>query len=316
MTNGEMIQKVFNCEVCEPIIEDDIIHVIFADKKDSAIGFDLSWWNLEYKEPTAENDLSSELDKNSKKLEKDFGELDCISRAQTQTKIEMNASRYTIAKERGGMGQVEWSDQLIKVSDAVDIIRHLSSVTPQEPKTGQWVLLDECSNSGYYCSECHKKLVKEGWSNTVKKIKYCPNCGCYCGGDDMSMKAYEKMIDAIDFAIKATDSQDDYSMGMRNGMRYVKSLIDSKEPHYELRRTDEEIKLGIDLGDEVVGDYGSKGVVVGIDTYKGKVLLSLLTRNHKVPQLVEASRYKKTGRHFDAIEKLYEEMEKGGADGK
>lgn len=49
-------------------------------------------------------------------------------------------------------------------------------VTPI-PKTGQWVLLDECSNSGYYCSECHKKLVKEGWSNTVKKIKYCPNCG-------------------------------------------------------------------------------------------------------------------------------------------
>ena len=46
---------------------------------------------------------------------------------------EMNASRYTIAKERGGMGQVEWSDQLIKVSEAVDIIRNLPSVTPQEP---------------------------------------------------------------------------------------------------------------------------------------------------------------------------------------
>ena len=50
MTNGEKIQKDFDCEVCEPIIEDDIIHVIFADKKDSAIGFDWSWWNTEYKE--------------------------------------------------------------------------------------------------------------------------------------------------------------------------------------------------------------------------------------------------------------------------
>ena len=57
MTNGEMIQKVFNCEVCEPIIENDIIHVIFADKKDSAIGFDWSWWIKEYKEPTTKNDL-------------------------------------------------------------------------------------------------------------------------------------------------------------------------------------------------------------------------------------------------------------------
>ena len=45
----------------------------------------------------------------------------------------------------------------------------------------------------------------------------------------------EKMIDAIDFAIKATNSQDDYSMGMRNGMKYVKSLIDGKEPQYEIK---------------------------------------------------------------------------------
>ena len=126
----------------------------------------------------------------------------------------------------------------------------------------------------------------------------------------------EKMIDAIGFAIKATDSQDDYSMGMRNGMRYVKSLIDGKEPQYEFRRTDEEIKLGIDLGDEVIGDYGKKGVVVGIDTYKGEVLLSLLMRIHKVPQLVKASGYKtKTGRHFPQIIEVLEQM-KGDTDGK
>ena len=121
----------------------------------------------------------------------------------------------------------------------------------------------------------------------------------------------KKLIDAIDFAIKATDSQDDYSMGMRNGMRYAESLIDGKEPQYEFRRTDEEIKLGIDLGDEVIGDFGAKGIVVGIDTCEGDALLSLLMRNHKVPQLVKASSYKtKTGRHFDAIKKLYEEMKK------
>ena len=126
----------------------------------------------------------------------------------------------------------------------------------------------------------------------------------------------KKLIDDIDFAIKATGSQDDYSMGMRNGMRYVKSLIDGKEPQYELRWTDEETKLGIDLGDEVIGDYGTKGVVVGIDTYEDEVWLSLLTKDHKVPQLVEASNYKtKTGRHFPQIIEVLEQM-KGEADGK
>lgn len=126
----------------------------------------------------------------------------------------------------------------------------------------------------------------------------------------------DKMIDAIDFAIKATDSQDDYSMGMRNGMRYAKSLINGKEPQYETRWTDKEIKLGIILGDEVVGDYGSKGVVVGMDTYEDEVWLSLLMRNHKVPQLVKASRYKtKTGIHFPQILEVLEQM-KGEEDGK
>lgn len=48
---------------------------------------------------------------------------------------------------------------------------------------GEWMLLEECSNSGYYCSKCHKKVVKEGWSETVKKIKFCPNCGADMRGD-------------------------------------------------------------------------------------------------------------------------------------
>lgn len=48
MTNGEKIVNVFDCEVYEPIIEDNIIHVAFNDKSDSLIGFDLDWWNSEY----------------------------------------------------------------------------------------------------------------------------------------------------------------------------------------------------------------------------------------------------------------------------
>ena len=83
-----------------------------------------------------------------------------------------------------------------------------------------------------------------------------------------------------------------------------------EKPNYEI------IKLGIDIGDEVVDNNGAKGVVVGIDTYNDEVLLSLLMRNHKVPQLVEASLYKtKTGRHFPQIVEVLEQM-KGEADGK
>ncbi len=62
------------------------------------------------------------------------------------------------------------------VMKAYQKIKELPSVQSMR-KRGKWELLDECLNSGYYCSNCHKKVVKEGWSNTVKKIKFCPNCG-------------------------------------------------------------------------------------------------------------------------------------------
>ena len=66
--------------------------------------------------------------------------------------------------------------------NCIEAIEKLPSVTRQ---TGKWILLDECANSGYYCSKCQKKLVKEGWSDTVKKIKFCPNCGADMNGADM-----------------------------------------------------------------------------------------------------------------------------------
>mgnify|MGYP002522407331 CR=1 FL=1 len=74
------------------------------------------------------------------------------------------------------------------LADAIKQIEQLPSVRPQEQTKEEhidvfevvnapWIFLDNCANSGYYCSKCKKKLVKEGWSETVKKINFCPNCG-------------------------------------------------------------------------------------------------------------------------------------------
>lgn len=62
------------------------------------------------------------------------------------------------------------------IGTAIGYAAAIPSVTP-ERKMGKWILLEECANAGYYCSECRKRVVKEGWSGTVKKIKFCPNCG-------------------------------------------------------------------------------------------------------------------------------------------
>lgn len=106
--------------------------------------------------------------------------VDCVSRAQAQTKIEMNASRYTIARERGGMGQVEWSDQLIKVSDAVDIIRNLPSVTLQEPRKGEWLRMSDLSeqeDDRYKCSCCGNVVHYTNKINLYTFNNWCGRCG-------------------------------------------------------------------------------------------------------------------------------------------
>lgn len=44
-------------------------------------------------------------------------------------------------------------------------------------RRGEWVLLDECSNEGVYCSVCNKKVYRKEYANQKVKSNYCPNCG-------------------------------------------------------------------------------------------------------------------------------------------
>ena len=71
-------------------------------------------------EPITKNYLgvSSGLEKNSKKLEKNFGELDCISRADVLKLMQDNWHTHN----------GDWAMQ-----ESMDDIRALPSVTPQEP---------------------------------------------------------------------------------------------------------------------------------------------------------------------------------------
>ena len=50
-----------------------------------------------------------------------------VDKAQVQTELMMNAERYTIAHESRGFGIVEWSDNLIPISKAMEIIRNIPS---------------------------------------------------------------------------------------------------------------------------------------------------------------------------------------------
>ena len=60
----------------------------------------------------------------------------------------------------------------VKAVDAVEVVH------------GRWNAIDECANSGVYCSVCHRKIYKECYGNCKLKSNYCPNCGAYMRDGD------------------------------------------------------------------------------------------------------------------------------------
>ena len=69
------------------------------------------------------------------------------------------------------------------VDDAIGDVANAPTVDAVAVKHGQWIVLDECSNAGAYCSVCHKKVYKECYGNCKMKSTYCPNCGAKMDGD-------------------------------------------------------------------------------------------------------------------------------------
>lgn len=68
------------------------------------------------------------------------------------------------------------------VKAAKEHIKEVPSTDVAPVRRGEWVLLDECSNEGVYCSICHKKVYKTEYANQKLKSKYCPNCGAKMDG--------------------------------------------------------------------------------------------------------------------------------------
>lgn len=63
------------------------------------------------------------------------------------------------------------------IHDTMEYVKFMPTLEQNETKHGHWILLDECSNAGVYCSVCSKKVYKTDYANQKIKSKYCPNCG-------------------------------------------------------------------------------------------------------------------------------------------
>lgn len=107
--------------------------------------------------------LSSELDKNSKKLEKDLGESDCISRADVSQVIEdYMDEQYHVLSDRT-------RERAFGANAVRARINELDPVTPIRPK-GHWIIMKDIYGDivDAICSNCEH--------HGHHKWNYCPNC--------------------------------------------------------------------------------------------------------------------------------------------
>ena len=84
---------------------------------------------------------------------------------------------YDTARIEGHISAVD--DVIKKLQEAIDQIHLLEEIIEKyhKAKEGQWIVLDNCSNAGIYCSKCNNKIFDYPCKPKKKLSNYCPNCG-------------------------------------------------------------------------------------------------------------------------------------------
>lgn len=102
---------------------------------------------------------------------------------KTKRLIDANGLMLLLEKELDMNGITDWGKGYMDaIHDAMEHVKFMPTIESNTIKHGYWKLLDECSNAGVYCSECHKKVYKEYYANVKVKSKFCPNCGAIMDG--------------------------------------------------------------------------------------------------------------------------------------
>ena len=95
---------------------------------------------------------------------------DLIDRAQAQTEIQMNAKRMTLAFEAHGERRVVYSEDVIKVSDAVEVLRNLPSAQPDVPDTNVGDMISRAEAIDRFESWLDVEGYSEGEMNMLKAV--------------------------------------------------------------------------------------------------------------------------------------------------
>lgn len=72
--------------------------------------------------------------------------------------------------------------------DVLELLKEQEAVEPamDEDTPGHWIVLENCSNAGVYCSECHTKIF-DHYPMKKKFSYFCPHCGTRMEGQAVKL---------------------------------------------------------------------------------------------------------------------------------
>lgn len=91
-----------------------------------------------------------------------------------QALLESLSPNYLEGKKLIENGEVHLDNLAEGYLECSELIRLAPAI---EPETGEWFILDECSNQGVYCSACRSKIYDFTHWPKKKQSNFCPNCG-------------------------------------------------------------------------------------------------------------------------------------------
>lgn len=77
---------------------------------------------------------------------------------------------------------LEVTDPFATIADAKRVLADMAAADAAPVRRGQMLVLDECSNSGIYCTACKCRIHREDFAYKILRAKYCPNCGAKMDG--------------------------------------------------------------------------------------------------------------------------------------
>lgn len=136
-------------------------------------------------------------------MAQDRTKVDLIDRAEAQTALQFAARRYTLAHEAQALGMVVWSDNLIRVTDAMNALREVPSAQVNAEST--------------------QNLTQDSVLETHKPVEN--TCSEQGDSSELGVKTWETCTDCVSrqAAIEAIFSEPIYKSGMKK--RYADAVV-------------------------------------------------------------------------------------------